>query len=250
MGLERKGAEQIPVVDKVAHPVADYQMTVRDLVVRADATAGAMTVTLPSVTEAKGLLFSIMAAVATPVLTVTVTDKSDSEGFGGDYTFVFDGNSGLFYSDGRKWTALFGGVGVLSVKTTILSADVLLLRGAPITLVPALGATKCIEFISATLMLDYGGSNAFTESADELNIKYTDGSGLSVSGDIEATNFIDATADTFTRAVPAGDAIVAATGNLNQALVLHNAGDGEYAGNAGDDNALVIWTLFRVIETG
>lgn len=250
MGLERKSAEQVNVVDKYVNPVADYQMSVRDSVVRADATAGAMTVTLPSVADAKGMIFSIKAAVATPVKTVTVVDKGDSERWGGDYTFVVNGNSGLFYSDGLKWTALFGGIGVLSTKTTIVSADVLLLRAAPITLVPSLGATKLIEFLSAILLLDHGGSNDFTETADNLAIRYTDGSGIVVSDAIETGGFIDQSADTITRSVPVKDAIVTAAGSVGEALVIHNTGDGEIGGNAGDDNDLVIWTLFRVIEAG
>lgn len=215
-------------------------------------TAGiyaSITITLPSVAEAKGKLFSILAMAATPVLTVTVADGDDSEDWGGDYTFVAAGHSGLFYSDGIKWTALFGGIGVLSTKTVLTSAQIKLLAGTPITLVPALGATKLIEFISATLLLDYGGTNVFTESDDDLIIGYTDESGVAVSDTIEATGFIDQSADTITRGVPVKDAIVTSAASLNQALVIYNT-SGDFAGNAGGDNTVTVWTLFRVIETG
>lgn len=129
---------------------------------------------------------------------------------------------------------------------TLTSTQVKALRATPQTLVAAPGAGATIKFMGAVLKLDYGGSNAFTESADNLAIKYTNGSGVAVSGTIESTNFIDATADTYTNAEPASDAIVAATGAENQALVLHNTGDGEIAGNAADDNTLVVRVYYVV----
>jgi len=249
--LENRFAEHDEIVDKYVNPIEDYQMTTYDYIVRpaADGNSGPITVTLPPVAEAKGRVYSILARTADPVNTVTIADKDDSEGWGGDYIFVADGHSVIMYSDGLKWTALFGGFGVLSTRITLTSEQVKALRATPQTLVPALGATKLIEFISATLFLNYG-SNVFTESADNMAVKYEDGSGVAVSGTIEATGFIDQSADTITRATPAADAIVAAADALNKPLVLHNTGDGEYGGNAANDSTLTIWTLFRVIETG
>ncbi len=211
-------------------------------------TYASITITLPAVAEAKGKIYSILAMAATPVLTVTVADGDDSEEWGGDHVFVAAGHSGLFYSDGIKWTALFGGVGVLSVKTVLTSAQILLLAGSPITLVPALGATKLIEFISATLLLTYG-SNVFTENVDNLVIGYTDESGVAVSVAIETTGFIDQSADTVTRGIPVLDAIVADADSTGEALVIYN-NNANFGGNAGDDNTITVWTLFRVIETG
>lgn len=131
---------------------------------------------------------------------------------------------------------------------SLTSAEVKALRATPIEIIAAPGAGKVIEFIGATLKLVYGGSNAFTETDDNVAFKYTDGSGLSVSGNIESTGFIDQTASTYTSAVRQGDGIVAATGAENQALVLHNTGDGEIAGNAANDNTLEISVLYRVVS--
>src|SRR5690606_2112334 len=94
---------------------------------------------------------------------------------------------------------------------TIPSADVLTMATSPVELIPAPGPGKYIEFISAQLILDYN-SIAYTESGDNMAIRYTDGSGVIVSQDIESTGFIDQTADTITNALPKIDAIVAATG--------------------------------------
>lgn len=133
-----------------------------------------------------------------------------------------------------------------SASVTMTATEVKALATTPITLVAAPGAGKVIHFLGAQLKLDYGGSNAFTEAGDNLGIKYTDASGVQVCTTIECTGFIDQTADTYTNAVPSADAIVAATGNENQALVLDNLGS-NFAGNAADDNALIVSVLYRVV---
>jgi hypothetical protein len=129
---------------------------------------------------------------------------------------------------------------------TLTSTEVKALETTPIELVPAQGAGSVIKFMGALLKLDYGGTNGFTEGGnDNVVINYTDGSGVSVSQSVEGTGFIDQTADTYTNAEPAIDAIVAATGAENQALVLHNPGTG-IGGNAADDNTLVVRTYYIV----
>lgn len=123
-------------------------------------------------------------------------------------------------------------------KLRLTSAQIKALRATPITLVDAVPG-KMIEFVGANLKLDYG-SNVFTESADNLAVRYTNGSGAIVSDAIEATGFIDQSADTQTNALPKIDAIVASASAEGKALVLHNTGDGEYAGNAANDNTIVV----------
>lgn len=129
---------------------------------------------------------------------------------------------------------------------TLTSAQIKSVRATPIELVAAQGAGAVIQLIAAQLKLNYGGTNAFTESADNLVIRYTDGSGAIVSGTIETTGFINQTADTYTNATPSADAIVAATGAENEALVIHNTGDGEIAGNAANDNTLTVRVYYVV----
>lgn len=131
------------------------------------------------------------------------------------------------------------------VKVSLTNSEIKALRATPKTLVSAPGTGKVLEFVSALLKLDYG-SNALTESADNMAVKYTDGSGVAVSDTIEATNFIDATADTYTNAIAKKDNIVVGTGCSNKALVLHNTGDGEYAGNAGNDTTMDVIVTYRV----
>ena len=127
----------------------------------------------------------------------------------------------------------------------LTNANIKNLRATPIELVAAPGAGKWIELISGWLSLDYG-SNALTESADNMAVKYVDGSGAAASQTIEATNFIDATADTMTNILPKIDTSVASANIVNKALVLHNTGDGEYGGNAANDTTVKAYVCYRV----
>lgn len=129
---------------------------------------------------------------------------------------------------------------------TIPAASILTLRATPVTLVAAPGAGKMLQFVDAQLILNWA-STGYTESADNMAIKYTNGSGAAVSVAIEATGFIDQVADTVTNAIADSDAIVAAAAAENQALVLHNTGDGEYA-NSGD-STLTIAITYRILTT-
>lgn len=107
------------------------------------------------------------------------------------------------------------------------------LAGTPIELVPAPGADKYLEFIGATLILDFGSARDDAASDGNMVIMYTNGSGVKVSVDIEGNDFIDAAAvDTITCAIPKKDAIVAASACVNQALVLWNDG-AEFTGGTG-----------------
>ncbi len=132
-------------------------------------------------------------------------------------------------------------------EISIPAASVLTLRATPYTLVAAPGAGYVNEFISASLILDYG-TTGYTESTANLAVKFTDGSGAQVSETIEMTGFIDQTADTKTTARAKLDAIVAKTGCDNKALVLHNLGAGEF-GNSGD-SVLRLKVAYRVVPTG
>jgi hypothetical protein len=131
-------------------------------------------------------------------------------------------------------------------EVAISSAEILALRAAPKTLVSAPGAGYVLEFVSVLLLLD-ATATAYVESAANLGVKYTDGSGAQVSETIEATGFIDQTADTMTTGRAKLDAIVAATGCANAALVLHNLGAGEYTTGTGTMRAKV---AYRVYATG
>lgn len=130
---------------------------------------------------------------------------------------------------------------------TLTSAEVKGARAAPVTLVAAPGAGVSLMFKGALLKLNYGGTNAFTESSDNFAIRYTDGSGAIVSETIENTGFIDQTADTQTNSIPKADAIVASASAENQALVLHNTGDGEIAGNAANDNTVTLRIYYNEV---
>ena len=129
---------------------------------------------------------------------------------------------------------------------TLTNAQIKAMRAAPVELVaaPAAGSTNVL--MGAILKLNYG-TNVFTESTDNMAIRYTNGSGVIVSQAIEAGGFIDATADTLTNALPKIDAIVTAAGSAAKSLVLHNTGDGEYGGNAAEDTTITMRVFYNVV---
>ena len=75
---------QDTVVDKYHAPNADYEMNVRDYVLRpsADGDSGPIDITLPPVSEARGRFYSIIVRNADAVNTVTIQDRDDSEMIG------------------------------------------------------------------------------------------------------------------------------------------------------------------------
>lgn len=164
------------------------------------------------------------------------------------FTKTDGGVSTTFYiNEGTTSSCLFTPM-ASTISVSITNAQMLALRATPKTLVAAPGVGKVLEFVSATLLNDYGGT-AYTETADNMAIKYENGSGVQVSDDIEATGFVDATADTITFARKKLDGIVSKTNGENKALVLHNIGDGEYGGgNAA--NVIRVKVTYRVHATG
>lgn len=92
------------IVDKYHNPVADYTMTTRDYVLRPDSSAGAFTVTLPPVAEAKGRFYSIISRGGP---SVTIQDNnSDSECWLGNIVLNGKCDRCLLYSDGLAWHPL------------------------------------------------------------------------------------------------------------------------------------------------
>lgn len=128
-------------------------------------------------------------------------------------------------------------------EVTLTSAQVKALKASPITLVAAPGADLAVVPVAVNLVVNYGGTNAFTETADDLSIGYaTDGE----IKEIESTGLIGETNDewryiTFEHAetfIPAE----------NEAVVITNLDD-EIAGNAGADNTIDVRLYYRVVPT-
>jgi hypothetical protein len=81
-------------------------------------------------------------------------------------------------------------------EAEITAAEILDLFATPKELVAAPGAGKLLEFISLLLAYDWGTVAYTIGTAGDLQVKYTDGSGVAVSTTRAATGFLDAVADT------------------------------------------------------
>ncbi|MCW8128920.1 MAG: hypothetical protein KIS92_00920 [Planctomycetota bacterium] len=214
------------------------------------ASDGTKGVVLPA--AAAGLRCVVHNTVGTAVLKVypASSDAIGTRSANAAIELPGGGNATFEAIDATTWIMNRGreGDGILqTAEVSITNTEMLNLRATPKTLVAAPGSGKVLEFVSAVLLFDYTG--AYTESDDNLAVKYTDGSGAALSDAIESTGFVDATADTLTTARAKADAIVAKSGSENKALVLHNTGDGELGGgNAA--NAVRVKITYRVWSTG
>jgi hypothetical protein len=104
--LERKFTEQATVGDKYRKVTATAALAVSDQVVLAYATAGAdVVITLPNVSEAAGLIYSIYCKDVTAPQTITIQDQDESLGWA-DMVMTADNDRVVLYSDGISWAKL------------------------------------------------------------------------------------------------------------------------------------------------
>ena len=104
MSLERKPYQSHLVGTKELEVTSSTTLTPKDQVVLVDTSSAAVTVTLPSVAECRGLFFSIRCSAYTS--TGTIQDQDDSAAWAGDITFDAVGDKVLLYSDGMTWHVL------------------------------------------------------------------------------------------------------------------------------------------------
>ncbi|MCJ7483877.1 MAG: hypothetical protein MUO31_13040 [Thermodesulfovibrionales bacterium] len=204
-----------------------------------------------------------LAATAGGITLNAAAGSVDIEAVGGT-----DGDIGINAGDDMTITAAgdltFTITGAMVLPNDILlravvavsSAEVLDLADTPKSIIasPA-GTDLTIEFVRATIALDYGTA-AYAEASapDDLVFRYTDGSGAIVSGLVDATGFATATADSIvfvgpTVASAAGAAVasvaVTEAASTDQALVLHNTGADWITG----DSPLVVIVYYRLHTT-
>jgi len=121
--------------------------------------------------------------------------------------------------------------------------DVVALGATPVELIPAPGADLAVVPTAIAIVVNYGGTNAFTESADDLSIGWDGGAEIM---EIESTGLIDQTNDEWRYITFEHDETFIPSENT--AVVITNLDD-EIAGNAGEDNTIDIRIYYKTVPT-
>lgn len=148
---------------------------------------------------------------------------------------VLDGSSQVDILDVTGSYKVDGNPVMQCETVTVSSAELLALNATPKELVAAPGANLFVSVWSVYIALDYN-TTAYDGIAatEDLTIAYTNGSGADAAPPIEATGFLDQSADTqrvtyATGAVVAGGAATAAIAPVSNAAVVLSMDVGEIA---------------------
>lgn len=144
----------------------------------------------------------------------------------------------LFHSLPGKIKHSRGLVGVIErVEVTLTSAQIKALFTTPVVLVPAPGAGRYIQILSITGKLKYG-TVAYT-GANAVELRYTDGSGTKVTGDLAAA-WLNATANRVDTAIATAQTNITANAPVVVAVPTANPGAG--------DSTVQFDVLYRVVK--
>ena len=147
--------------------------------------------------------------------------------------------------------ALMDASGPFSTTTTLTAAQVKTLA-TPIEVVAAGGAGTLLEFVSATLAVNWSGaaSSKWGESDDDLVFEY-ETTAVDVSETVDSTGFIDTTAVDELRLVRATDIqdtdLIA---SVNKGILLHNDSGNFTDATGTPTSTLIVKVVYRVHATG
>lgn len=262
MRIEQKTGN---ATDGTVLEVVSADANVDPLVVSSSAQAGVLTVgqggtvSIIGATDITGATTITGAATVSSTFQVAgATTLSSTLAVNGNATI--GNNSGTVAINSSDWDISTAGAmtGIASVgfddgtviyhKTIQCNAACIKgLKASPLELVAAPGADKFIELKSAVLVMNYG-SEALTESEDDLVIEYE--TGTDITAGIDSTSFLDQEADILKVVQPSAAVVITAANAVNKNIRLFNSGDGEFGGNASNDTTLSVRVAYRVHTAG
>lgn len=199
-------------------------------VIQVDASAGAVTITLPDPGLIPAVPFNFLSATgndSTGRVRIQKTDASANPVTISPAVGSFIGNAVLWgqyqgvdcMAIGNAWFGQFAGQqGVFQAEVALSSAQILALNATPVTLVPAPGATKVIIVRGITLKM-VTTATAYANGG-ALEFRYTNASGAKVTADI-AAGVVTAGAGTSYTSV--AGVTTSLTNVINSPIVVNNA---------------------------
>ena len=158
------------------------------------------------------------------------------------------GTSGnVLTSDGTNWTsaAPAAGSAILQVTGTLTNAQIKALHGTPITLISAPGAGKVVVVLQATAVMNYGGTNVFTDGGGAgIILSYTNTTNLAAATFMPTAQLV---ASSSRMNVSAAGSSVLLSNNANIAVVAYNSSATEITGNAANNNTLSYSILYTIM---
>ncbi|MCZ6688248.1 MAG: hypothetical protein O7H41_01390 [Planctomycetota bacterium] len=150
---------------------------------------------------------------------------------------------GTALCDGTTWQLDLTDGQTLVANTQLTNAQMLLVAGTPVTLVPAPGANRGTIIHKVYLVCDSSGGAYTAGAADDLEVQYA--GGVNISADIETSGFID-TGGVERRTYGVLDSEVIVTPNV--AVEIFNNGGGEFGGgNAANTLSVRVW--YSTVDT-
>jgi len=159
------------------------------------------------------------------------------------------GTSGnVLTSDGTNWTsaAPAAGSAILQVTGTLTNSQIKALHATPITLIAAPGAGKVIVILQATAVMNYGGTNIFTDGGSAgVILSYSNTTNTAAATFMPTGQLVAASS----RMNVASGAISSSlySSNTNLAVVAYNSSVTEISGNAANNNTISYSILYTTM---
>lgn len=162
-----------------------------------------------------------------------------------NYSGLVFSNTGINVSNAAGTVNTLPGQ-IVTITGSLTNAQIKALHGTPVVAIPAPGAGKAIQVVSASAKMVYGGTNVFTAGAAQtINLYY--GTATSIAAVLTNAEIV-AAATQFNGVNGSATFGGATTGFENTAVNLYNPIATEITGNAANNNTVTYQITYQVVQ--